>query len=184
MVLSRALTLLPWLPTPVRSAVLKPAAATVTGEAPGLISVSLDAPPDLDTASYTVPVSTPVTVMAALETSAPELSRMAPASVPRSDCATAVPTRTKLRNPTRSPHHEDRCSLRILAPPEIRDYVSTPIRRTRGLVSRTRTLLSSSRELNLRRAELPSAARSVACTCTVGLDGDATPSHRSLSRIK
>src|SRR5216684_1119817 len=108
--------------------------------------------------------------MAAPETTAPELSRMVPASVPRSDCAAPAPTRTKLRNPTQSPHHEDRCSMRILAPPEIRDYVSTPVRRTRGLVSRTPTLLSSSRELNLRRAELRSAARSVACTCTVGFD--------------
>src|SRR5262249_15943042 len=52
------------------------------------------APAELETVLYFVLVSDPVTVIAAPDTTAPELARMVPASVPRSDCPTAVRAET------------------------------------------------------------------------------------------
>src|SRR2546425_186102 len=76
--------------TPVLSAFLNPVAETLTLYFPNLRSGTRYAPADDETVLYSVPVSAPVIVIVALGTTAPVLSRIVPARVPRSDCANPV----------------------------------------------------------------------------------------------
>src|SRR6266850_5884963 len=82
--------------TPVLSAFLNPVADTLTLYFPNFRSGTRYPPADDDTVLYSVPVSAPVIVIVALGTTAPVLSRIVPANVPRSDCPKTVSAETAI----------------------------------------------------------------------------------------